>query len=160
MKKKLLPIIVVSIFIISVIVGVIYFITNNDKKEGEKTNQEDQANVSNEEVEEFVKVLDDGKKVNTSSKLNETKYVDGYEIGNIELSTVDGQTTLYADVKNNTGKDADVKAIEITLYDENGGVIVTMGGVITDAKNGETVKLEASTTLDFANAYDFKVEIL
>lgn len=159
MKKKIVPIIVVSILIIGVIVGVIYFITNNDKKEGENTNQEVEANVLNEEVEEFVKVLDDGKKVNTSSKLNETKYVDGFEIGNIELSTVAGQTTLYADVKNNTGKDADVKVLEITLYDENDEVIVTMGGVITDAKAGETVKLEASTTLDFANAYDFKVEI-
>ena len=157
MKKKIVPIIVVSILIIGVIVGVIYFITNNNKKEGEKTNEE--VNVSNEVVEEFVKVLDDGKKLNTSSKLNETKYVDGFEIGNIELSTVAGQTTLYADVKNNTGKDADVKVLEITLYDEDGGVIVTMGGVITDAKAGETVKLEASTTLDFANAYDFKVEI-
>ena len=149
-KKMILTILVVGV----IIVGIIYFATR--PKEEKK---QEMPVVENKVVEEFVQVLEDGSKLNTSTKLNETKNVNGLEIGNIQLSMVGGETTLFADVKNNTGSDVGVTAIDITLYDKNGGEIVTINGVIGDVKAGETVKLEASTTLDFANAYDFKVVI-
>lgn len=151
-KQMLLLLIVVGIILISII----YFATRPAKEEGTTTVGESKENTV---VEEFVQVLEDGSKLNTSTKLNETKNVNGLQIGNIQLSMVGGETTLFADVKNNTGKDVGVTAIDITLYDKNGEEIVTIGGVIGDVKAGETVKLEASTTLDFANAYDFKVVI-
>ena len=147
--------ILVLIVVGVIILGIIYFVTRPKEEEGTVNDVAEQ----NEVVEEFVQVLEDGSKLNTSTKLNETKNVDGLEIGNIQLSMVGGETTLFADVKNNTGSDLGVTAIDIILLDKNEEEIVTIGGVIGDVKAGESVRLEASTTLDFANAYDFKVVI-
>ena len=149
-KRMILFLIVVGVIVVSVI-----FFATRPKEENVPSEQASENKV----VEEFVQVLEDGSKLNTSTKLNETKNVNGLEIGNIQLSMVGGETTLFANVKNNTGADIGVTEIDITLYDKNGGEIVTIGGVIGDVKAGESVKLEASTTLDFANAYDFKVVI-
>ena len=155
MKKKEKQMILVLIIVGVIILGIIYFVTRPKEEEGTVNDVAEQ----NEVVEEFVQVLEDGSKLNTSTKLNETKNVDGLEIGNIQLSMVGGETTLFADVKNNTGSDLGVTAIDIILLDKNEEEIVTIGGVIGDVKAGESVRLEASTTLDFANAYDFKVVI-
>ena len=155
MKKKEKQMILVLIVVGVIILGIIYFVTRPKEEEGTVNDVAEQ----NEVVEEFVQVLEDGSKLNTSTKLNETKNVDGLEIGNIQLSMVGGETTLFADVKNNTGSDLGVTAIDIILLDKNEEEIVTIGGVIGDVKAGESVRLEASTTLDFANGYDFKVVI-
>ena len=155
MKKKEKQMILVLIIVGVIILGIIYFVTRPKEEEGTVNDVAEQ----NEVVEEFVQVLEDGSKLNTSTKLNETKNVDGLEIGNIQLSMVGGETTLFADVKNNTGSDLGVTAIDIILLDKNEEEIVTIGGVIGDVKAGESVRLEASTTLDFANAYDFRVVI-
>ena len=155
MKKKEKQMILLLIVVGVIILGIIYFVTRPKEEEGTVNDVAEQ----NEVVEEFVQVLEDGSKLNTSTKLNETKNVDGLEIGNIQLSMVGGETTLFADVKNNTGSDLGVTAIDIILLDKNEEEIVTIGGVIGDVKAGESVRLEASTTLDFANAYDFKVVI-
>ena len=155
MKKKEKQMILLLIVVGVIILGIIYFVTRPKEEEGTANDVAEQ----NEVVEEFVQVLEDGSKLNTSTKLNETKNVDGLEIGNIQLSMVGGETTLFADVKNNTGSDLGVTAIDIILLDKNEEEIVTIGGVIGDVKAGESVRLEASTTLDFANAYDFKVVI-
>lgn len=155
MKKKEKQMILLLIVVGVIILGIIYFVTRPKEEEGTVNDVAEQ----NEVVEEFVQVLEDGSKLNTSTKLNETKNVDGLEIGNIQLSMVGGETTLFADVKNNTGSDLGVTAIDIILLDKNEEEIVTIGGVIGDVKAGESVRLEASTTLDFANAYDFRVVI-
>lgn len=150
-EKKMLLILIIATLIV---VSIIYFATRPKEDEIQKVEIGE-----NQVKEEFVQVLEDGSKLNTSSKLNETKKVNGLEIGNIQLSMTGGETTLLANVKNNSGKDLGVTVIDITLYDKNGVEITTIRGIIGDVKAGESVKLEASTTLDFANAYDFKVVI-
>ena len=155
MKKKEKKMLLILVLVGVVIVGIIYFATRpKEEKASSKVDMTD-----NKVKEEFVQVLDDRSKLNISTKLNETKKVNGLEIGNIQLSMTGGETTLLADVKNNSGKDLGVTLIDITLFDKNGGEITTINGIVGDVKAGETVKLEASTTLDFANAYDFKVVI-
>ena len=49
--------------------------------------------------------------------------------------------------------------IDIILYNKNGQELATFKGVIGNVNIGEIVKLEASTTLNFANSYEFKVVI-
>jgi len=156
MKKKEKRMILLIILVGAIIISILYMATR--PKEVETSGGEEQQ-VQNKVTEEFVQVLEDGSKINTSTKLNQTKNANGLEIGNIQLSMVNGETTLLANVKNNTGVDIGVKAIDIVLYDKNANEIVTINGVIGNVKAGESVKLEASTTLDFANAYDFKVVI-
>ena len=115
--------------------------------------------VENEVVEEFVDVLEDGTKLNTSSKLSETKTFGNYEVSNIQLTEQNGQSLILADVKNIGATKADVVLIDITLLDKEGNEITTIGGIIGDVEPGQTVQLNASATTDFANAYDFSIKV-
>ena len=145
-KKMILILVIVSILII----GVIWLVTRPKKEEI----------VENEVVEEFVQVLGDGKKLNTSTKLNETKTVNGLEFSNIYLTEKDSSTDLIATVKNNTGKDiTEITFVKVTLIDKEGKEIVKLDGAIAPIKAGGEKQFQINTTLDYANAYDFKVEI-
>lgn len=165
-KQERKTFIIVLIIVIVLIVGLIIWRNNTQSDEnttnttGETTDNGTETIVEeNKEPEKYTQVSEDGSKVNISTKLNETKDVDGFEISNIQLTMVGGETLLYASVKNNTGKDADVTPIDITFLDDEGNEMITFGGVIGDVKSGESVDLNAGTTLDFANAYDIKITL-
>ena len=113
--------------------------------------------VENEVVEEFVQVLDDGTKLNTSSKLQEEKTINGLKIGNIQLTEKNGQLVLLADVTNPTEKDSEIFLIDIILYDKTGKEIATVPGIVSPIKAGGKTQLNAGITEKYANAYDFKV---
>ena len=102
-------------------------------------------------------MLEDGTKLNTSTKLSETKTVDGLKIGNIQLTMQNGQSVLLADAENDTGKDIDIMLLDIILLDKNGNELTTIAGIVGDLKVGEKQRLNSSVTSDYANAYDFKV---
>ncbi len=166
-NKKVILLIAVIIVVIIVVIAIA--IKGNNKNEpsnsveNETAQQQQEGNTPDQQPEkvpeEFVQNMDDGTKVNTSTKLKETKTVSSFEISNISLSTVNGQTFLTADVKNTSKNDKPATGIDITLYDKDGNELVKMAGVINELKSGATTRLESGTTLDFANAYDFKVTI-
>lgn len=150
MKKNekrmiLILLIILAIVIIAVVVG---------KNKGNKENTEE-----NQVKEEFVQVQEDGTKVNISSKLAETKTVGAYKIGNIQLTTKDNQSILLADVENVSSSATEMKMIEITLLDKEGNTLEKVPGVVKQLQPGETAQLNAGITEDYANSYDFKVEI-
>ena len=109
--------------------------------------------------EEYVQVQDDGSKLNISSKLNETKKVDGLEIGNIRFTESNGISTLLADVKNTKSSAIEMTSIMITLLDKDGKNIVEFEGLIAPIGPGESTQLNAGITSDYANAYDFSVKV-
>ena len=146
-KKFLIVLIAITIVVI------IIFIATRGKKKEENTVEE------NTVKEEFVQVLEDGTKLNTSTKLNETKMVNGLEFGNIQLTMKNGQSVLLADVKNNTSTATELTLVDVTLLDKEGNTIVTVGGIIAPLEAGESTQFNTSMTLDYANAYDFKVEV-
>ena len=145
-EKKFLAVLVA----ITIIVIIIFIATREKKNETVEENKVE---------EEFVEVLEDGTKLNTSTKLNETKYVNGLEFGNIQLTMQNNQSVLLADVKNNTGKASSLTLVDVTLLDKEGNTIVKVGGIIGPLQNGESTQFNTSMTLDYANAYDFKVEL-
>ena len=145
-EKKVLAVLVA----ITIIVIIIFIATREKKNETVEENKVE---------EEFVEVLEDGTKLNTSTKLNETKYVNGLEFGNIQLTMQNNQSVLLADVKNNTGKASSLTLVDVTLLDKEGNTIVKVGGIIGPLQNGESTQFNTSMTLDYANAYDFKVEV-
>lgn len=149
-KRGLLILILVAIAIITTLA----IITN---RKGKEVNSD--ATEENKVVEEFVQVLEDGTKLNTSTKLSETKTVDGLKIGNIQLTMQNGQSVLLADAENDTGKDIDIMLLDIILLDKNGNELTTIAGIVGDLKAGEKQQLNSSVTSDYANAYDFKVVI-
>lgn len=109
-------------------------------------------------VEEYVQNFDDGTKLNVSTKLNETKTVDGYEVTNIQLTNKDGITVILADVTNKTGKDQPEKPLVVKLFDKEGNELVKLDGMIEALKDGATAQLNMGVTADYANAYDFTIE--
>lgn len=149
-KRGLIILILVTIAIITTLA----IITNRKGKEvNSDSTEEDKV------VEEFVQVLEDGTKLNTSTKLSETKIVDGLKIGNIQLTMQNGQSVLLADAENDTGKDIDIMLLDIILLDKNGNELTTIAGIVGDLKAGEKQQLNSSVTSDYANAYDFRVVI-
>lgn len=150
-KKGLIILIVTTILIISVI----YFITKGNKNKNVNANVEKENKV----VEEFVQVLEDGTKLNTSTKLSEKKTVNGLTIGNIQLTMKDNQSVLLADVENTSGTKTSLTIVDIILLDKNENEIATITGLIGELKPGEKQQLNSSVTSDYANAYDFKVVV-
>ena len=159
-KKMILLLIVVAIIIIAVLVR-----SKNNSNGNVVNSNNNNNNPSNPiadtttEKEEFVQVLDDGTKLNTSTKLSETKTFGNYEVSNIQLTEQGGQSLILADVKNISDAKTDVALVDITLLDKDGNEIITIGGIIGDAEPGETVQLNSSATTDFSNAYDFSIKI-
>lgn len=154
MKKKEKRGLLILILVVIVIITTLAIITN---RKGKEVNSD--ATEENKVVEEFVQVLEDGTKLNTSTKLSETKTVDGLKIGNIQLTMQNGQSVLLADAENDTGKDIDIMLLDIILLDKNGNELTTIAGIVGDLKVGEKQRLNSSVTSDYANAYDFKVVI-
>ena len=149
-KKGIAILIIIAI----IIIGIIFFATRGKKEDVAENTTE-----NNVPVEEFVQVLEDGTKLNTSTKLSETKKVNGIEFGNIQLTMQNGQSVLLANVKNTTTTATELTAVDITLLDKEGNTIVKVGGLIAPLEAGEETQFNTCMTLDYANAYDFKVEI-
>ena len=148
-KRMILLLIIVAIIIIAVLVKV------RDNKEENVVEEVPEEQI----VEEFVEVLEDGTKLNVSSKLSETKTFGNYEVSNIQLTEQDGQSLILADVKNIGSTKLDVTIITVTLLDKEGKEITSIDGVIGDVEPGATVQLNTAATIDFANAYDFTIKI-
>ena len=112
-----------------------------------------------EKNNEYIKTEEEGTRVNTSDKIKKAKFIiDGLEISNIQLSELVGKTSLTADVKNSTEEKKGDIELTITLYKKDGSVLVEMGGYIGTVEAGATSKIDAAATLDYANAYDIKIE--
>lgn len=148
-EKKML-----IILLIILVIAIIIFVVNKNKKENNNENAEE-----NNTVEEFVQVLEDGTKLNTSTKLSEAKEVNGLKFENMQLTEQNGQSVLLADVTNNSGKATNLTIVDVVLLDKNGQEIITVGGIISPLQAGEKTQFNTSMTLDYANAYDFKIVI-
>ena len=156
MKKSERRMILILIIVAIIIIAVLVKVTKGGDNENVNSATENGTNVDVQN-EEFVEVLEDGSKLNTSDKLSETKKFENYEISNIQLTEQNGQSVILADVKNVGEAKANMALIDITLLDKDGNEIAKIGGIIADVEPGETVQLNASATTDFANAYDFTI---
>lgn len=144
----------IIILLIILVIAIIIFVVNKNKKGNNNENVEE-----NNTVEEFVQVLEDGTKLNTSTKLSEAKEVNGLKFENMQLTEQNGQSVLLADVTNNSGKATNLTIVDVVLLDKNGQEIITVGGIISPLQAGEKTQFNTSMTLDYANAYDFKIVI-
>ena len=148
--------IIISILLVVLVIAIIVFTVNKNKKE-ENNNENVNTETENNVTEEFVQVLEDGTKLNTSTKLNETKQVGIYKFENIKLTEKDVQSLILADVTNTSKNETDAKIVDIKLLDKDGKEIVTIGGIISPLKSGETKQFNSSMSLDYANIYDFEI---
>lgn len=143
----------ILILLVILVIAIIIFAVNKNKKGDNNENTVEENKV----VEEFVQVLEDGTKLNTSEKLNEAKMLDGLKFENMQLTNNNGQTVLLADVTNTTSKTTELTLVTVIVLDKNGNEIGKINGAISPLKASEKMQFNAGTTLDYANAYDFKV---
>ena len=154
MKKKEKRMILILLVVL--IIAIIAFVVNknsNKNKENENTAEE------NNTTEEFVQVLEDGTKLNTSEQLSKTKQVGNYKFENMQLTEQGSQTVLLANVTNTGSTATDIQLVDVTLLDKEGKEIVTVGGIISPLQPGASTQFNSSMTLDYANTYDFKIKL-
>lgn len=136
--------------VILVVVVLIMVIPRNDEEEKERE--------LNTQEEKYAQVQDNGLKVNTSNKLKETKKLGNLEISNISLKSQGNESYITASVKN-TGNTTDGdKFITITVLDDKQNIITKIDAYLSTIEAGQETILRSTTSADFANAYDFKVE--
>ena len=152
--KKSSKMSIILLVLILVIIGVVVIRPKQTKDKNEIEGTETNVNIE----ENNVKILENGAKLNTSSKLNEDKNIGQVAIKNIQVMYKDGVTNLLATIENNEDKDLPETKVTITFIDELGNEIYKMQGLIEPTKVGETCELNCSITADFSNAYDIKIE--
>lgn len=147
---KLIHIILLVAIIIAGFFGIKYFTKN--------AQEQDKTSVGQElSQEKYVKLFDDGVKLNTSAKLNEDRDFEGLKIKDVQLTYRNGVTNLLCNVENTSNNNLKMQDVEISFLDENGDVIYKMAGIIEDINAGETKQFNSSVTADFSNAYDFTI---
>lgn len=137
--------IAILLFIIAVII--VYLIVQYWNNSNDNSNNDEEDNYST--------VLSDGSKVNTSSKLKEPKELDGLRITNIELVASGQLTNLVGDITNITHNTIGATTIDIILVNSKGNELATMNFYVKELTANETTRLNASTTFDYSNAYNF-----
>ena len=107
--------------------------------------------------EEFVDVLEDGTRINSSSSLHETKIFDGLEISDFQLTEKDNMAVLLGTITNNSSTAKGGYAVDITVVDKDRNEMTTVVAYIKELQPGENTILNVSSTFDYANAYDFTI---
>ena len=156
MKKKEKRMILILLVVL--VIAIVAFIISKNANKGNK-GTENNTTEENTAVEEFVEVLEDGTKLNTSEQLSKTKQVGAYKFENMQLTEQGSQTVLLADVTNTSSSATDLKLVDVTLLDKEGKEIITVGGIISPLQPGAKTQFNTSMTLDYANTYDFKITL-
>ena len=156
MKKKEKRMILILLVVL--VIAIVAFIISKNANKGNK-GTESNTTEENTAVEEFVEVLEDGTKLNTSEQLSKTKQVGAYKFENMQLTEQGSQTVLLADVTNTSSSATDLQLVDVTLLDKDGKEIIKVGGIISPLQPGAKTQFNTSMTLDYANTYDFKITL-
>ncbi len=170
-KLSKTPFFYIVILLIAVVITVCLIVRNNQsKQEGQDPNVSQQEGEQNQEDiplpqqslidlnnTENAKV-EGGVKENTSSKLAEPKTYKGLTFKDIKLKAEGGITRLTAAVENNSSQKYQGEDITIVFTNQDGSEYARLEGILPTIEVGKTKELDAATTADIANAYDFRVE--
>ena len=183
-KEKLskIPFICIVILLIAAVITICMVIKNNMSKEeqgGETAKQQSKQEQRNDTSEEEVPdqnaplpeqslidmnntqnaKVENGTKENTSTKLAEPKTYKGLTIKDIKLIAEGGVTRLTATVENNSSQDYNGEGIVVIFTNEDGSEYARLNGILPSIKaGGEPNELDAATTADLANAYNFTIQ--
>lgn len=151
MKKneKIMIGILIAITIILIVVVILRKSNKNNP------NEELQKETNIQQEEKFIEVLEDGTKLNNSSKLHETKKIDGMELTNIQFTEKDNVTLLIGTITNISNTTKGGYPVNIKIVDEKGNEKVVIEAFIEKLESGESSQFSTNATLDYANAYDF-----
>lgn len=142
-KIGILILIGVAIVIISILVA--------------RSGKKEEIGEENTVKEEFVDVLEDGTRLNTSDKLHETKKFEGMEITDFQLTENNNVSLLLGTITNTSNGVVGGYPVRIKVVDKEGNEIITVEAYIGELEPGQSTQLNTSATFDYANAYDFSI---
>ena len=99
-----------------------------------------------------------GVEQNKSTELLKDKEFEGLKFKEIALTKSGDITSLTAKVVNNTGNDYTGKDVSVKFLNQDGTEYSTLTVYVSDIKNGEEGSINAQTTADVVNAYNFVIE--
>lgn len=153
-NKKINPnkMVACALVVLAIILVITIVVINVNKNK----NQSDVENEIVSEKDKYTRKLSDGTKINTSSKLQETKKVGSFEINNFQFtySGSNSMCIMLADIKNTSNKRSKAALFEIKLVDDKQNVIETLPGIIQELEPGEVGELNTSVSADYSYAYD------
>lgn len=163
-KKRFIFVVVVILILIAGLVA--YFVTKNVKDDENQNEIQENQVVNNSDAEvslidmnntENAKV-ENGVKENTSSKLVEEKSYSGMTIKDIKLKTEDGISKLTAAIVNESETNFAGERINIVFTKQDGSEYAKLEAALPPVGSHKSNEIDAATTADIANAYDFHIE--
>ena len=149
MKNKLgVAGIISGIFLISVIVVAIIFGINSIEK-----------NRLEENAKERIVEVEDGKSLNASEQLLDTRKIDKIQVSDINISYQNGMTIFTALAENITNAKTEMMDVIIHILDERGNEIGKMEGRLPDLEPKGSVLISYSLDEELKLAYDVKIEL-
>ena len=161
------------IILIAVVIVVAIFIMKNRNKTTESTttakagSSTSSSSASSEEEENMTLIdmnntenakISGGVKENTSTNLLKDKTFRGMKVTDIKLVAEDGVSRFTATVENNSGSDYEGGNITMVFTNADGSEYARLKGVLPAIQKGDTNEIDAKTTDDVINAYDFTIQ--
>lgn len=149
--------------IIVIVAGVaVYFCkkNNNSNNENGQTEQQENAETSLIDMNNTENAkIEDGIKQNTSENVLRDRDLNKISITGIQLLAQEGISNFTATVTNNTGKDFAGGVAKVKFTNQDGSEYAELEVYVPEMKAGATNSINAGTTADIINAYDFTIEL-
>lgn len=169
-NKKLMLFLVILIILVVVIVAIVVIKKGkgeNKEISDQKSQGTEQEQTEEQPSQEYTLIdlnntqnaeVKDGVKQNTSSKLLQERTYKGMTIKDIKLVAEGGITKFTATLENNTKSNYEGETVAIIFKDEDGNEFSRLNTIFPKVDSGKTNEIDASTTADVANAYDFEIK--
>ena len=160
-KRINIIIFIIVIIIALLIAGTIIYQKNKDKNTNQEEQQEtEQDNLSLIDMKNTENAkIENGVKENTSENIAKDRKLGNLSITDIKLVAQDGVTAFTATVKNNSTNDFEGGIVKIIFTNKDGSNYAELEASIPEIVAGGTNAINAGTTADIANAYDFTIEL-
>lgn len=160
-KKIIILLVVVMIITLTILVQMKKYqnVKNNDEKlKQQQENQDETVSLIDMNNTENAKI-ESGVKENTSENISKDRKLGNLSITDIKLVAQDGVTAFTATVKNDSNKDFAGGIVKIAFTSKDGSNYAELEAYIPEIVADGTNSINAGTTADIANAYDFTMEL-
>ena len=159
-QKRLIWLLLVILLIVIMVTGIIVYKNKDKNKQPEQQQETEQDNLSLIDMNntENAKV-EGGVKENTSEQVLKERKLENLTITDIKLAAQEGVTRFTATVENNTSSDFEGGVAVIKFTNKDGSEYATLEVYVPEIKKGGRNSINAGTTADIANAYDFTIEL-
>lgn len=172
-KRDRMVVIVIAVTIIVAIIVCVMFAFNGKESNDNTDNSNNNANTTtqggnNQQLEnkidgqidysknENVKINNNVKENNSQALLKE-KTFEGMKVKDTKLTASDGTTKFLTKVENTSSSDFVAQKVVIVFKNKDGSEFERLDTYLGDIKVGASAEIDATTTSDLSNAYDFEI---